>query len=373
MENTIRKIIHIDMDAFYASVEQRDNPELRGKPVVVGGDPHSRGVVATCSYEARKFGIHSAMASSRAYRLCPEAVFVRPRFSVYKEVSACIRTVFSRYADLIEPLSLDEAYLDVTDDKKHLKSATFTARDIKKDIKSETGLTASAGVSFNKFLAKVASDIDKPDGLTVITPEKANDFVDRLPVGRFFGVGKVTEAKMHRHGIKTGADLKKLSPERIQELFGRQGIYYYNMARCNDRRPVNPERVRKSISKETTFSEDIKDRARIISTLKQLCSQVADSMHTSDKSAHTVILKIKYEDFTTVTRSITLPGPIHSFKEIFKQVPLLLSRTEAGSRRVRLAGVGVSGLVNNEELDGLPVQLYFGFMYERPETPAAKR
>jgi DNA polymerase-4 len=226
----VRKIIHIDMDAFYASIEQRDNPKLKHRPVIVGGSPDMRGVVAACSYEARKFGIHSAMASSRAYRLCPAAVFIRPRFDVYRRVSEQIREIFLEYTDLVEPLSLDEAYLDVTQNKKGMKSATFIARKIKRKIHAKTGLTASAGISFNKFLAKVASDLQKPDGLTVVRPEQADGFIDRLPIGKFFGIGKVTEKKMIALGIKTGADLKKVDRVKLTEHFGKVGVYYYDIA-----------------------------------------------------------------------------------------------------------------------------------------------
>ncbi len=368
MEAQIRKIIHVDMDAFYASVEQRDNPELRGKPVIVGGSPDSRGVVATCSYEARKFGIHSAMPSSRACRLCPEAIFVRARFDAYKEASSIIRDIFFEYTDLVEPLSLDEAYLDVTQNKKDMKSATYIAQRIKGEIKKRTRLTASAGVSFNKFLAKIASDIDKPDGLTVITPDKAQEFVDRLPIGKFFGVGKATEAKMHNFGIRTGADLKALSRERIQKLFGKPGLYYYNMARCNDYREVNPNRIRKSIGKERTFAEDLKDTVEMMNILKSLASRVTELLQKTDKSANTVTLKVKYDDFESVTRSVTLPKPINTYEGIVKHIPALISKTEAGKRKVRLLGVTVSNLVNNEDLDGGPVQLYFDFMYDQERS-----
>ena len=223
----IRKIIHIDMDAFYASVEQRDNHALKGKPVIVGGDPQSRGVVAACSYEARRFGIHSAMACATAYKRCPHAVFIRPRFDVYKSVSHLIREIFLDYTDLVEPLSLDEAFLDVTKNKKGIASATQIAQQIRRQIfKNTEGLTASAGVSFNKFLAKVASDVNKPNGITVITPDQAPDFIDRLPIRKFFGVGRVTEERMLNLGIKTGADLKKLSYDDLVNYFGKAGRYY---------------------------------------------------------------------------------------------------------------------------------------------------
>lgn len=253
------------MDAFYASVEQRDTPELKGKPVIVGGDPNHRGVVAACSYEARKFGIHSAMASSTAYKLCPDAIFIRPRFDVYKAVSSEIREIFHEYTNLVEPLSLDEAFLDVTENFKEMVSATLIAKEIKNQIYSRTGrLTASAGVSFNKFLAKVASDINKPDGITVVTPEMAASFIDRLPIRKFFGVGKVTEEKMIGFGIKTGADLKKYKKEKLIQIFGKSGNYFYNIAHGKDDRPVEPNRIRKSIGKETTLPEDIDDTDQML-------------------------------------------------------------------------------------------------------------
>src|SRR5210317_1660639 len=236
---SIRKIIHIDMDAFYASVEQRDRPELKGKPVIVGGDPQSRGVVAACSYEAREFGIHSAMASATAYRLCPDAVFIRPRFDVYRAVSSEIRKIFCEYTDLVEPLSLDEAFLDVTKNYMGMPSATLIAKEIKRKIYCKTGkLTASAGVSFNKFIAKVASDMNKPDGITVITPDMAEEFIDQLPIRKFFGVGKVTEAKMRSLGIQTGADLKRFQKEKLVEIFGKSGSYFFDIAHGMEHRPV---------------------------------------------------------------------------------------------------------------------------------------
>lgn len=248
-----RKIIHVDMDAFYASVEQRDFPELKGKPLIVGGQPDSRGVVAACSYEARKFGIHSAMASSRAYRLCPEAIFVRPRFDAYKEASNIIREIFWRYASEVEPLSLDEAYLDVTYTESFNGSATLIAKAIKSEILAETGLIASAGVSYNKFLAKIASDMDKPDGLYLIRPEQGQEFVNKLPIGKFHGIGPATEAKMKNLGIHTGNDLRQKTLAELTERFGKSGQYYYNIARAIDERPVRSQRIRKSLGKETTL------------------------------------------------------------------------------------------------------------------------
>ena len=345
----VRKIIHIDMDAFYASVEQRDNPELKGKPVVVGGDPHSRGVVAACSYEARKFGIHSAMPAATAYRLCPEAVFIRSRFDVYRSVSKQIREIFCEYTDLVEPLSLDEAFLDVTDNRKGNPSATLIARDIKKRICHRTGgLTASAGVSFNKFIAKVASDFDKPDGITVVTPEMADEFIDRLPIRKFFGVGKVTEKKMRNLGIRTGADLQAYHREQLIGLFGKSGGYFYDIAHGLDERPVEPNRIRKSMGQETTLVEDIDDRERMLEILDEIALDLESDLSESGRRGRTITLKIKYADFQQITRSVTLDQPVDSASVMMQQVNQLVLKTEAGKRRVRLLGISIS---NFEDLD----------------------
>jgi DNA polymerase-4 len=345
--NKIRKIIHIDMDAFYASVEQRDRPELKGKPVIVGGDPNSRGVVAACSYEARKFGIHSAMPSSRAYKLCPHAVFLRPRFDVYRSVSNDIREIFQEYTDIVEPLSLDEAFLDVTKNKRGIASATLIAQEILKKIYEKTGqLTASAGVSFNKFLAKVASDFNKPNGITVITPDDATDFIDKLPIRKFFGVGKVTEEKMHNLGIITGADLKKMDKERLINIFGKAGNYFYNIAQGIDNRPVETEWIRKSIGKETTFSEDIDDKEQMIEILNQLAVKIENILKRDGREGMTVTLKVKYFDFQSITRRITVSEPIADADIIMKYVSSLLDNTEAGMKKVRLLGISISNFTD---------------------------
>jgi DNA polymerase-4 len=339
----MRKIIHIDMDAFYASVEQRDRPEIKGKPVIVGGDPNSRGVVAACSYEAREFGIHSAMASSTAYKLCPQAVFIRPRFDAYRAVSSEIREIFYEYTDLVEPLSLDEAFLDVTENFKGMPSATLIAREIKKKIYEKTGkLTASAGISFNKFLAKVASDVNKPDGITVITPEMADEFIDRLPIRKFFGVGKVTEEKMLTLGIQTGADLKKFKKEQLIEHFGKSGSYFYDIAHGMDERPVEPNRIRKSIGKETTLVEDIDDTHAMLEILEDIAVRLEDSLIKREAKGRTITLKIKYFDFQSITRSVTIDEAVDNASVIMKFVKPLLSKTEAGKKKVRLLGVSVS-------------------------------
>jgi DNA polymerase-4 len=338
----MRKIIHVDMDAFFAAVEQRDNPELRGRPVVVGGDPGGRGVVATCSYEARSFGIHSAMSASRAYRLCPQAVFVRPRFEAYREVSRQVRQVFLDCTDLVEPLSLDEAYLDVTRNRLDNPSATRIAQLIRQRIFSETGLTASAGVSYNKFLAKVASDVNKPNGLTLVTPEQAADFIALLPVRRFHGVGRVTEQRMRRLGILTGADLRAALLEDLQRHFGSSGLYYYQIARGIDERPVEPNRVRKSIGKEITLAEDLADSAQMLTILGRQAEQIALLLRQSESAAHCLTLKVRFADFQTLTRSRTLAESFSEAAEMLAIAEELLAKTAAGQLSVRLLGLTVS-------------------------------
>ncbi len=337
-----RKIIHVDMDAFYASVEQRDQPEYRGKPLIVGGKPNSRGVVAACSYEARQFGIHSAMPSSQAYRLCPQAIIVPPHFEAYREVSNQIRTIFWKYASEVEPLSLDEAYLDVTYTAEHDGSATLIAKAIKQDILSETDLIASAGVSYNKFLAKIASDMDKPDGLYVIKPEQGENFIASLPIGKFHGIGPATEAKMNKVGIKTGKDLRIWTQEQLTEMFGKTGNYYFNIARGIDHRPVRSKRTRKSLGKETTFSKDIKSVSELLSTLENLAEQVISSLEKQKLKAHTLTLKVKYANFKQVTRAHTTED-ILKLTTIKNLLPMLLDKTDAGDSAVRLVGLSLSG------------------------------
>ncbi len=339
-----RKIIHIDMDAFYASVEQRDFPELRGKPVIVGGAPDKRGVVAACSYEARKFGIHSAMPSSRAYRLCPQAIFQRPRFEIYRQVSTEIREVFARYTELIEPLSLDEAYLDVSDSELHQGSATLIARSIKRDIREKTALIASAGVSYNKFLAKMASDMDKPDGLYVIRPEQGPDFIEQLAIGKFYGIGKATEAKMKALDIHSGKELREWSLENLVSRFGKSGNYYYQIARGVDERQVVSSRERKSIGTETTFEHDLDDKQEMLKILNELAAKVIQYLVKRKLYAKTLTIKVKYADFTQVTRSQTMDDAFDEFERIHPAIPLLLDKTEAGEKKVRLLGVTASNL-----------------------------
>jgi DNA polymerase-4 len=344
MADRPRKIIHIDMDAFYAAVEQRDNPQYRGKPVIVGGRPDSRGVVATCSYEARRFGIHSAMPCARAYRLCPAAVFVRPRFDVYRLISQQIRTIFLSYTDLVEPLSLDEAYLDVTQNKAGLQSATWVAQNIRQEIRQATGLTASAGVSYNKFLAKIASDVHKPDGLMVVTPAQAEAFIAELPIRKFHGVGRVTEKKMHHLGVYTGADLRQHDLNLLNSCFGKAGQYYYNIARGIDLRPVTPNRLRKSIGKETTLKEDLGDSGQMLTIIGDLAEKVATLLEKKQTAGLTLTLKVKYADFQIATRSVSRDTAIASAEEILALSEQLLKKTEAGQRPVRLLGVTISHL-----------------------------
>ncbi len=303
-----RKIIHIDMDAFYASVEQRNNPELRGKPVAVGGS-RARGVVAAASYEARKFGVHSAMASVTAKRKCPELIFVVPRFAVYKAVSQQIREIFAEHTPLIEPLSLDEAYLDVTENRKQIASATAIAEQIRAQIRAETGLTASAGVSYNKFLAKMASNQRKPDGLFVITPKMGPGFVETLPIGKFHGIGPVTRARMERLGIQTGRDLKAQTLPFLQQHFGKAGPYYYWVARGIDERPVCADRARKSVGAENTFETDLYSAQEIHAGLRPIIEKVWTYCERTGLRARTVTLKVKYADFRQITRSRTGPAP----------------------------------------------------------------
>lgn len=333
------------MDAFYASVEQRDAPSLRGKPVVVGGSPQGRGVVAAASYEARTYGIRSAMPAARAIRLCPQVVFLRPRFEVYKNVSLQIRAIFHEYTDLVEPLSLDEAYLDVTENKTGNPSATLIAREIKQKIREQTRLTASAGISYNKFLAKIASDLKKPDGLALITPEKGLDFIAALPIGKFHGIGQATEARMHRLGIRNGADLRAWSEHELIRHFGKTGSFYHAIARGIDERPVRPDRIPKSIGKEKTFEIDVSSVEWLGEFLTGLSDQVAARLAREGVPARTVTLKIRYDNFESITRSFTPPEPVSSAREIAEIAVQLLAETEAGSRKVRLAGVSVSGFV----------------------------
>ena len=346
----IRRIIHVDMDAFYASVEQRDNPELRGKPVAVGGS-RARGVVAAASYEARQFGVRSAIASVTAIRKCPDLIFVKPRFEVYKAVSAEIRAVFARYTPLIEPLSLDEAYLDVTDHLNGLPSATDVARRIKADIRDATGLTASAGVSYNKFLAKLASDYRKPDGLFVIKPAAGPRFVETLLVGQFHGVGHVTAQKMNELGIVTGLDLRQQSAAFLQRHFGKVGQHYYDIARGIDNRPVNPDRIRKSVGSENTFETDLSEYDDLLAELQPLIDDVWGYCTSKQIRGRTVTLKVKFADFRQITRSRTLLSTVDSRNTLVQVIGELLQTVVPAEQGIRLLGVSVSNL---DEVGRLP-------------------
>lgn len=341
--HTPRKIIHIDMDAFYASVEQRDNPEYQGKPIVVGGSPQGRGgVVATASYEARKFGVRSAMSSKKAQQLCPQAIFVYPRFAAYKEVSEKIREIFRRFTDIIEPLSLDEAYLDVTEDKQNIGSAIEIAKQIRQAIKDELNLTASAGVSINKFVAKVASDMKKPDGLTFIGPSSIESFMEQLPVEKFFGVGKVTADKMKKMHLHTGADLKKLTEEDLVRYFGKPGMFYYRIVRGIDNREVETERETKSVGAEDTFPYDLQDLEEMKDELGKLAQKVSERLKRHELKGKTITVKIKYHDFKQITRSHTFDEAMDDEATILKTAIIILETSELQGKMVRLLGISLS-------------------------------
>lgn len=343
-----RKIIHVDMDAFYASVEQRDNPELRGKALAVGYGA-KRGVVAAASYEARAFGVRSAMPSTTAIRQCPELIFVQPRFEAYRAVSQQIRAIFARYTDVIEPLSLDEAYLDVTANPRGLPTASDTATEIRACILAETGLTASAGVSYNKFLAKLASDMRKPNGQYVIPPQRGAEFIATLPVKKFHGIGPVTAAKMNALGIQTGADLRAQSMEFLQRQFGKSGAWYYAIARGEDDRPVEPNRPRKSSGSETTFSEDRVIPAEIEAGVLEMADDVWAWCEKNQSFGATATVKIKYADFRIVTRSRTASRPITS-RELLHETSLALVRSiYPVAIGIRLVGVSVSNFSSNDD------------------------
>ncbi|CAN5221105.1 DNA polymerase IV [soil metagenome] len=339
----MRKIIHIDMDAFYASIEQRDSPEYKGKPIVVGGSPQGRGgVVATASYEAREFGIRSAMSSKKAVQLCPQVIFVRPRFDVYKQVSAKIREIFNRYTDLIEPLSLDEAFLDVTEDKQQIGSAIEIAKLILQAIRDELSLTASAGVSINKFVAKIASDMNKPNGFTFIGPSKIEQFMETLPVEKFFGVGKVTATKMKNLGLHTGADLKKLTEQELTKHFGKAGKFFYKIVRGNDPREVQPHRETKSVGAEDTFAYDLTSVEEMNEELEKIGDILHDRLKRSGLKGRTVTLKIKYYDFKLATRSHSFEEPVNDFETIVASAKQLLIATDPEDKKIRLLGISIS-------------------------------
>ena len=339
-----RKIIHIDMDAFFASVEQRDQPQYRGKPLVVGGRPEQRGVVAAASYEARQYGIHSALPSRIAAQRCAHLIFVKPRFEVYRAVSQQIRDIFNRYTELVEPLSLDEAYLDVTVNKAGIASAMAIARAIKQAIWAETQLTASAGVSCNKFLAKLASGLNKPDGLYLIAPEQAQAVVESLPIAKFYGVGAATAQKMQALGIHTGLDLKQWAEAELVRRFGKTGRYYYQVARAEDERPVNPHRVRKSIGAERSFAADLEALEAMDEALAKLAGAVMARMDQHQRYGYTLTLKVKYADYQQITRAQTVAWLLRDAATLDSMAKDLLREHLDPNRKVRLLGLTVSHL-----------------------------
>lgn len=350
MQTPPRKIIHIDMDAFYASVEQRDDPSLRGKPLAVGGGG-PRGVVATASYEARKYGVRSAMPGARARRLCPDLLFVRPRFEVYRAVSAQVRDIFSRFTDIIQPLSLDEAYLDVTVNKPGIASATRIAEEIRRLIQEETGLTASAGVSYNKLIAKLASDQNKPDGVCVVRPEEGAAFIAKMPVRRIHGVGPVTARRMQALGIETGADLRVWELAHLQQHFGSAALFYYRAARGEDDRPVHERQERKSVSVEDTFFDDLLTEDALVTEIDRIAENLWGRIEKSGAYGRTVVLKVKFADFKIITRSKSFGAPVRS-SDLLLETGRALLRAQLPLRMgARLLGLGVHNL-DHEEPDG---------------------
>ncbi len=359
----LRKIIHVDMDAFYASVEQLDNPELKGKPIAVGGS-EKRGVVAAASYEARKYGVYSAMSSYMAKKNCPDLIFVKPRFARYKEISKNIRKIFFEYTDLVEPLSLDEAYLDVTVNKKGNPSATLIATEIRQRIFNELGLTASAGISINKFIAKVASDYNKPNGQKTVNPEEVIQFLEELEIRKFYGVGKVTAEKMYKLGIFTGKDLKKKTLEFLEEHFGKSGTYYYHVARGIHNSPVKTNHIPKSVGAERTFNENLSSEIFMLERLENIAHELERRLKKSNIAGKTVTLKIKYSDFTLQTRSKTLHYFISDKALILETAKELLYQEKMGNS-VRLLGISLANLNTGKKEspkeETVSVQLKFDF------------
>lgn len=360
MEMAERKIIHIDMDAFYASVEQRDNPELRGKPLAVG-HAEERGVVAAASYEARRYGVRSAMASQKAKRLCPQLIFVPGRMDVYKAVSRQIHEIFHEYTDIIEPLSLDEAFLDVTENKKQIPLAVDIAKEIKQRIREELNLVASAGVSYNKFLAKIASDYRKPDGLCTIHPAQAFGFIGQLPIESFWGVGPVTAKKMHLLGIHNGVQLRSCSQEMLVRQFGKAGLIYYDFARGIDLRPVEAVRIRKSIGCERTLEKDINLTSSVIIELYHVATELVERLNRKDFRGNTLTLKIKFHDFSQITRSVTQAYELTELNRILPLAKQLLKEVEYEHHPIRLIGLSVSNPKDETEEHGVWEQLSFEF------------
>ena len=351
-----RKIIHIDMDAFFASVEQRDNPDLQGKPIAVGGTG-TRGVIAAASYEARKYGVRSAMPSSTARRLCPQLIFVKHRFEEYRAVSQQIRAIFKEHTDLVEPLSLDEAYLDVTTNKQQINSGTLVAEAIRQQIFETTQLTASAGISYCKFLAKIASDINKPNGIKVIRPAEALPFLAQLEVKKFFGIGKVTTKRMHEMGIYTGADLKQLTEIELVQNFGKVGRFYYKIVRGIDERAVNPNRIQKSIGAENTFGKDLATWEELEAAITPLIESVFESSKKKNNYGRTITVKIRDTTFQTITRSKTFSSDVKDFRNFSTIALSLLENNYAQVGKIRLLGVAVSNLMSERSGEGMQLEL----------------
>lgn len=350
INDTSRKIIHIDMDAFFASVEERDNPDLKGKSVIIGSDPRKtggRGVVSTCNYKARKFGVHSAMSSKEAYERCPQAVFISGNYQKYRKVGMQIREIFKRYTDLVEPMSIDEAYLDVTENKLGIKSALKIAKMIQYDIWQEVHLTCSAGVSYNKFLAKLASDFEKPKGLTLILPEDAQDFLEKLPIEKFYGVGKRSVEKLHQLGVFTGADLLEIPEMTLIDLFGRFGYDLYRKARGISNSPVKSNRIRKSIGSERTYGKLLYEEDDIKSEISKNAQRVVDTLQRNHKVGRTIVLKVRYSDFSTLTKRITLDDVTNDFEVIDQVAKTIYDSLDESKLGVRLLGVTVTGLEDN--------------------------
>ena len=355
---TLRKIIHIDMDAFYASVEQRDNPSLRGKPVAVGSSSQ-RGVVVAASYESRRYGVRSAMPSVTAARKCPGLIFVKPRFDAYRQVSEQIREIFYHYTDLVEPLSLDEAYLDVTHNKQSVPLATEIAEKIRAEIRQQLDLTASAGISYNKFLAKIASDCNKPNGQYLIHPQHALAFIDQLPIHKFFGIGKVTAGKLLQMGITNGADLRLQELSDLIKWFGKSGVYYYHIARGIDDREVTPDRQRKSISTESTFETDLTDSKEILVQVSEIAEELLQRMQKKDICGRTLTLKVKYADFTQITRSRSQLCCIRDRETLLELAHILATEVLPTPLNIRLLGLGISNLDTPENKVGGQLTLDF--------------
>ena len=350
INDTSRKIIHIDMDAFFASVEERNNPDLKGKPVIIGSDPRKtggRGVVSTCNYEARKFGVHSAMSSKEAYERCPQSVFISGNYQKYRKVGMQIREIFKRYTDLVEPMSIDEAYLDVTENKLGIKSAIKIAKMIQYDIWQEVHLTCSAGVSYNKFLAKLASDFEKPKGLTLILPEDAQDFLEKLPIEKFYGVGKRSVEKLHQLGVFMGADLLEIPEMTLIDLFGRFGYDLYRKARGISNSPVKSNRIRKSIGSERTYGKLLYEEDDVKSEISKNAQRVVDTLQRNHKVGRTIVLKVRYSDFSTLTKRITLDDVTNDFELIDQVAKTIYDSLDESKLGVRLLGVTVTGLEDN--------------------------